>query len=160
MTNELPDGLHRPVQECQATLFPTTLKELLKEIGLSRRELNGWKRRRWTTSSDPKAKVDRPEWFELTFLPDITRCGLRPDQINLLLQTLKKPYTYDPRATLRSFTYGWVQLTPVPDAADMIEEHLDEWLADLAGNGQTSRLAEIAQTVTKWITKALEKSQE
>lgn len=158
MKKRLPEALCRPCQERQATLFPTVLKELLKELGISRGELNEWNRRGWTVLSDSKEKVDEPERFELAFLRDITRSGLRPDQVNLLLQSLEKPYAYNPQTTLLSFMHGWVQLAPPPDPsspAEVIAEHLDDWLSELAENGDTERLAEIAQTATRLIPEAL-----
>jgi hypothetical protein len=158
MKNRLTESLCRPSQEHQMTLFPTTLKELLKELGLTRRELNEWNRRGWTVLTDAKAKADEPERFELAFLRDITRSGLRPDQVNLLLQSLEKPYAYNPQTILLSFMHGWVQLAPPPDPpspSEVIGEHLDEWLSELAESGEAERLAEIAQTVTRLIPEAL-----
>lgn len=158
MKTRLPESLSRPCQERQATLFPTTLKELLKELGVTRRELNDWNRRGWTALSDLKAKADEPERYELVFLRDIARSGLRSDQVHLLLQSLEKPYTYNPQTTLLSFAHGWVQLVPPPEqpaAGVVIEEHLDDWLSELAENGETERLAQIAQTVAALIPQAL-----
>jgi hypothetical protein len=155
MNTKLPETLSPPFRERQPTLFPILLKKLLKELDISRGELNEWGERGWTVLSDSNEKVDEPQRFELAFLRDITRSGLRPDQINLLLQSLDKPYAYNPQKTLLSFMHGWVQLSNPPSPAEVIEEHLDDWLSELADNGETERLAEIARTVTRLIREAL-----
>jgi hypothetical protein len=51
---------------------------------------------------------------------------------------------FNPHAVAYSFSLGWVmaRTEPEPDPSDVVDEHIDEWLAELAEAGDRERLEE------------------
>ena len=87
--------------------------------------------------------ISEPHEKELRFISMIARSGLSDSQITQLLKQLERPYSYSDDVAYH-FKYGWV--TPSP-ASEFISSHLDDWLEQLAEEGDINRLSAIANKV-------------
>jgi len=137
MSDDFPTGFifPHPITDHQACLFRISLTDALARLGVSPDELTRWHGRGWVSfdanTSESLDEFDDPKIFEIQIVRDIARSGLTDSQIEVLLSRLMKPYAYDPETIAFSFRHGWLQAAPVeiPDPSEIIEEHLDEWIA-------------------------------
>ena len=64
---------------------------------------------------------------------DIARSGLTDAQLETLFSELPRPFAFDPDVLAYSFRHGWVVVAPpveIPEPSEVIDEHIDEWIAD------------------------------
>jgi len=100
--------------------------------------------------TDALTTLDDPELSELCFIRNIARSGLSDEQIDAFLEGLPKPYRYDPLRTAYNFAWGWVEAPAIPGTYDVdafIEEHLSDWIAQKAEQGDSDRLQDLMSEV-------------
>ena len=112
----------------QLTLFPSTREAFVAETFISADEMESWHRKGWL-SFDPLQvdRYDAPERVEVLFIKGLSRSGLSDAMINRILNSLERPYRYDPSETFFSFLENrWIGLPPEPDPADVTGHYLAE----------------------------------
>jgi hypothetical protein len=150
MTKDLPEWFVYPrhLEGWQESLFKKDLTDVLVRLGVSHDDLNRWHDKGWVSfDSSPGLDIDDfdgPHIREVAFVRDVVRSGLSDAQIEHLLSLLPKPFTFNPSRVSFSFMYGWVESVPGKSSDDVIEEHLESWLEDLAQSGDTERLRELS----------------
>ena len=115
----------------QMSLFSLTLEEFSAEMFVATEEMELWHRKGWL-SFDPVAvdRYDIPERVEVLFIKGIARSDFSDAMIGRILQSLEKPYRYDPAETFFSFLENrWIGL-PIPDPADITARYLTELSED------------------------------
>ncbi len=151
-SDQLPPWFERPRPEtiCQATLFPDPLPEVLAALRVSSDELMRWHERGWVSFGPVRSSRLEPwDVNEIRFVGDVVRSGLSDVQIANLFADLPRPMTFDPAAVAYSFSLGWVMArrTPEPDPLEVVDEHVDEWLAALAEEEDQGRLTELRDRI-------------
>lgn len=136
----LPLGLVRPVPtitDQQPCLFRVSLPDALAKLGVSPDDLNRWHGQGWlsfdATMDEELDEFSDPKLWEIQVVRDIVRSGLTDAQIGVLFSKLPKPFAFNPDALVYSFRHGWVLVPPrveIPEPSEVIEEHLDDWIAD------------------------------
>jgi len=112
----------------QLTLFPSTREAFVAETFISADEMESWHRKGWL-SFDPLQvdRYDAPERVEVLFIKGLSRSGLSDAMINRILNSLERPYRYDPSETFFSFLENrWIGLPPEPDPADVTDQYVAE----------------------------------
>lgn len=134
----LPSWFKKPDPEkhYQLSLFATKLNEISIEYKVSIDEMKRWHDKGWLSfSPDEKEELNDPDLFEIRFVRDLVRSGLSDACVEKLLSQLSKPYRYNPDRIAYSFSLGWVEYTEsyeATDYAEVIEDHLEEWLNELS----------------------------
>lgn len=151
----LPPWFKKPDPEmhCQLYLFAPKLNEVAVEYKVSIDELNRWHEKGWL-SFNPKEnrEFSEPDIFEIRFIRDIVRSGLSDACLEKLFIQLSKPYSYNPDRIAYSFSLGWVEHTESCeeiDYAEVIEEHLEEWLYEISANGDEEAINNIISMIEK-----------
>jgi len=144
----------------QPCLFRVTLAEMLARLGVSFGDLRRWHERGWLSfdenMNEPLDEFDDPRSFEIQIVRDIVRSGLSDVQIESLLAKLPKPYSFNPDRLAFSFRYGWVYVEPpteIPEPSEVIEEHLDEWMAQC----EEETLNDLRERVADALNRCVEK---
>lgn len=109
--------------------FHVRTEEILFNCKVSRDEVDRWNSNRWLSfkAEDLPNEMDWSDYRvkEIIFIMDLARSGLSDVQINHLLESLEKPYSYPPKEIAYSFRHGWL----VPTNEDkLIEDNLEDWL--------------------------------
>ncbi len=139
LADDLPSGLTRPapITDFQPGLFRVSLPDALARLGVNPDDLRRWRDSGWLSFNENLTEeMDEfgdPRIFEIQIVRDIVRSGLTDAQIEALLSNLTKPFAFDPDRLSFSFRHGWVQVAlPVetPEPSEVIEEHIDEWIAN------------------------------
>ncbi len=149
---DLPDGMRRPVQLYQRTLFPESIDDALARLHVSPDDVDRWHGWGWLSlGGEPlPSQLDEPQLCELEFVRDLARSGLSNAQVNEWTADLRKPFRYNPRDTACCFSLGWVHIglePEEPDVVALVEENVDGWLRETADEGDFERLAEIAELI-------------
>jgi len=132
----------------EPSLFQDSVDECLTMLHLHRQELRDWLQIGWLSFDiDKVKKIDDPEWTELCFVRDVAKSGLSDAAISKLFKSLEKPYAYPPLHTAYNFALGWVQVTDPPHYKQVIEQHIDQWIEDLADEGKEDRLRELRDRI-------------
>jgi len=145
--NHLPPWFERPISsdDRQHTLFQRPLPGVLAELHVSADELQRWHAVEWVSfGPDRPEPLEHRHVNEIRFVRDVVRFGL-PDAITAVhFEQLPRPMNFNPHAVAYSFSLGWVmaRTEPEPDPSDVVDEHIDEWLAELAEAGDRERLEE------------------
>ena len=118
-------------------MFRISLADALVRLRVSPDDLQRWHQRGWLSFDEKLTgqleEFDDPKVFEIQIVRDIVRSGLPDAQIESLLLKLPKPLAYNPERLAFSFTHGWVYVeppVPIPVPWVVIEDHLDEWMAN------------------------------
>jgi hypothetical protein len=149
----LPRHWERPHQHdyLQRTLFSRPTLEALAEMKVSPDDLLRWHSMGWISFNLKETDViEQPQEDEVRFVRNLARSGLSDAQINHLLQELPKPYSFYGEPAFH-FEYGWI-VPSVPsreDPFDVVSENVDDWLEDLANDGKTARLEELASKINE-----------
>ena len=152
-TVPLPPWFERPRPELtrQLTLFAAAIPEVLASLRVSTNELARWHNQGWKSFGSERTSELQPwDVGEIQFVRDVVRSGLADAQIERLFAELPRPMNFDPDAVAYSFSLGWVAAMPPEPEADPIEvvdEHLDDWLADLDVDANQGRLIEIRDRI-------------
>lgn len=147
--NEL-NGWFRPRQTTQRTLFPEARDGFLARIRLSLDELERWQERGWLSfDARSMTELDEPETTEILFVRNLAHSGLPDAIINTMLETLPKPYSYDPLATAFNFIHGWVALPPFDeeDVDRFMDDYLEEWTKAKLESGDMELLDKVYRAV-------------
>ena len=141
----LPSWFVRPgtVEYRQATLFPPPLPEVLAELCVSADDLVRWHERGWVSFGKDRIEPLEPwDADEIRFVRDVVRSGLDDAYLNRLFAGLPRPMNFDPDAVAYSFSYGWVAVRPFPepDPSEIVDEHVEDWLCELAEQEEYDRL--------------------
>lgn len=148
---ELPECWSRPTPDLQRTLFSEATDQVLASLKVSRDDVLRWQANGWISFSiDEMDGLDWPHANEIEFVRNVARSGLLIAQINSLLELLPKPFRFSCPAVAYHFIFGWVVPTR-DDPFDVIEANLDDWLDDLAEQGDAKRLQQIAEKITAQI---------
>lgn len=149
----LPRNLERPHQHNyrQRTLFSRPTGEALAEMKVSPDDFQRWHSMSWISFNLKETDViEQPQENEVRFVRNLARSGLSDAQINHLLQELPKPYSFYGEPTFH-FEYGWI-VPSVPSGGypfDVVSKNLEVWLEDLANDGNTERLEELASKISE-----------
>ncbi|MDP3209449.1 MAG: hypothetical protein Q8M65_09905, partial [Rhodoglobus sp.] len=75
--------------------------------------------------------------------------GLSDAHLVRLFSELPRPMTFDPAAVTYSFSFGWVaaKTEPPMEPDEIVEDHLDTWLEELAEAGGRARLNELRERI-------------
>ena len=159
---ELPPWFERPRPELtrQLTLFAAAVSEILASLRVSTDELARWHNKGWMSFGPERTSELQPgDVGEIRFVRDVVRSGLTDAQIDRLFAELPRPMNFDPDAVAYSFSLGWVAAMPPAPEADPIEvvdEHLDDWLADLDVDANQGRLIELRDRITTLLAPIME----
>jgi len=127
------DGLTTRRVASQASLFPTTLDELIAEMLVSADEMKSWHSKGWL-SFEPEARnqYEESDRAEVLFIKGLAHSGLSDAMVNRLLSAgLERPHCYDPASTFFSFCQDrWISLPLAPDPGDIVSEYFNELVAD------------------------------
>lgn len=130
----LPYWLTRPAPhtKTQPSLFRISLDEALMRLRISPDELTRWHAKGWTSFGASGGldvdEFDDPKTWELCFVRDIVRSGLTDAQIAWLLETLPRPFAFNPDRIAFSFLHGWIEVVPCREPETSIDGVLDLWL--------------------------------
>ncbi len=125
----------------QESLFTTPVEEALATLKVSPDDCKRWKGIGWLSFDVTQHETLQPALeAELEFIAAIARSGLNDALISKLLESLDRPYRYDPRRVAYSFRDGWVQCPWEDDPHDVIEENIHDWLSHLLNEEETDRL--------------------
>lgn len=130
-------------------MFPQKRGEFLALAQVGEADLVRWRDAGWLSSDHATTEyLDQPEQFEILFVRNIARSGLYADDIDRLLASLEKPYSYHPTQTAYSFAMGWVA-SPWPEAEDAhFETHLLDWVhKKLEEDPESEVLADLVREV-------------
>lgn len=133
----LPSWFKRPasVHPIQPSLFTERLDAVLAGLRVSRDELARWHQRGWVSiGPDCDDELEQTHVNELRFVRDVIRSSLNDATVEKLFAELPRPMNFDPATVGYSFSIGWVQavLRKEPSVDELFDEHLEEWLAQLA----------------------------
>jgi hypothetical protein len=145
-----------PVDGLQASLFTEELDAVLAALRVSRDELARWHARGWTSiGPDYDNELEQEQVNEIRFVRDVSRSGLNDAIVEALFDELPRPMNFDPASVGYSFSLGWVQVVPreEPSVEQLIDEHLDEWLAHLVQE-DVERLRSLRDQVDSLIVEA------
>lgn len=150
---ELPAWFQRPRPACshQRYLFGEKMQDVLAELRVSTDELARWHTQGFVSfGPEPSRELEPYAIDEIRFVRDVVRSGLSDAQIDRLFAELPRPMNFDPDAVAYSFSLGWVAAVPTenPDPKEVVDEHLDDWLADLDVEANQGRLTELRDQIT------------
>jgi hypothetical protein len=137
-TDKLPPSLSHPepITSNQGNLFRVSLLVVIARLGVSPDELRRWHGRGWLSFDEKTNELldefDDSRILEIQIVRDVARSGLTDAPIEVLFCRLPKPFAFDPDRLVYSFRHGWVIAEPpveVPDSSEVIEEHIDAWIA-------------------------------
>lgn len=148
LCESLPPQLwRRPCPDTHPRLFGESVEEALVSLQVSRDDVRRWEKSGWLSFD-----IDQPDWletpliWEIGFVRNLARSGLSDLQISEFVRSLRKPFRFDPDSLAYHFQFGWV--CPIRhDPDDVVEEHLDDWLGDLADNEDFDRLEQIRDRI-------------
>lgn len=139
-----------PASDEQRTLFPEEPSVVLATLDVSEDELARWHARHWVSFGPERTERLEPwDVHEIQFVRDVVRSGLSDADIARLFGELPRPMNFDPTAVAYSFTLGWVaaKTERTPEPSEVVDEHLDAWLEELAEAGDKARLLELRDRI-------------
>lgn len=151
-TRSLPSWFVAPVSPAtlQRTLFPRPLSDVLAELQVSVDDLRRWHESGWT-SFGPDRTDPLEDWDsnEMLFVRDVVRSGLSDAMIAGHFEQIPRPMNFNPHTVAYSFSLGWVmaRIEPEPDPNEVVDEHLEQWLIELAAADDRGRLEEIQDQI-------------
>ena len=150
--NQLPPWFCRPEPErgAQHSLFTDNLAEVLANFQVSVDELNRWHENGWISfGSEFHEGLESWHVNEIRFVRDVVRSGLSDAYVRFLFDQLPRPMDFDPASIAYSFSLGWVEADSPsePDPDEIISEHVEEWLGNLAEEGDVERLIELKEYI-------------
>lgn len=142
------------VGDAQCALFPEELATTLATLRVSEDDLGRWAKRGWVSfGPDRQSPLEPHEVNEIRFVRDVMRSGLPDAMIAELLGQLPRPFNFDPDEVAYSFSLGWVLAGPLPeDPSDVVEQHIDDWLDNVAANEDEPRLSELRDKIDDLLT--------
>ena len=153
----------RPASTRQRYLFGLKVSEVLAGLRVSTDELARWHKQGLVSfGPEPSRELEPCAIDEIRFVRDVVRSGLSDAQIERLFVELPRPMNFDPDAVAYSFSLGWVVAvppTPEADPIEVVDEHLDDWLAELDVENNEGRLIELRDRITTLLL-SIEKSHE
>jgi hypothetical protein len=155
--DELPSWFRRPQRLVgkQAILFPRPLDELLGGLEIGADELARWERNGWISAELRERELLQPwEEAELRIVAALNGSGLDESRISTLLDELPRPVDCSADRLTYSFRFGWVEPAPPPDPRDVVAEHIDSWLENLAREGRVEELAALCKAVVDLLAQA------
>lgn len=138
------------VESAQGVLFADELPVVLATLRVSEDELDRWCKHGWVSFGPGRQTALEPhDVNEVRFVRDMVQSGLSDAHIATLFEQLPRPMNFSPDEVAYSFSLGWVRAGPAPepDLNAIVDEHVDEWLDDLAANENESRLAELRDRI-------------
>ena len=132
----------------QAYLFGTPTDEVLARLRVSHDEAKRWLDRGWLSFNVEEVdELDPPCEFELQFIAELARSGLKDALVTDMLGSLQKPYRYNPYFIAYSFSQGWVSPIRFRDSFEVVDENVERWLKSLAEKGETQRLIDLHEVI-------------
>ena len=142
-------------ESAQGVLFADELPVVLAALRVSEDEHDRWCKHGWVSFGPGRQTALEPrDVNELRFVRDVVRSGLSDAYIAELFAQLPRPLNFSPDEVAYSFSLGWVWAGPAPepDPNEIVDEHVDEWLGDLAANEDQSRLTELRDRIDRLLT--------
>jgi hypothetical protein len=144
-----------PVESAQCSLFPDELPVVLAALRVSEDALARWHKQGWVSfGPDRQTSLELQDVNEIRFVRDVVRSGLSDAYISELLEQLPRPLNFSPDEVAYSFSLGWVWAgaVPEPNPDETVNEHVDDWLEELAANDNQIRLAELRDRIDQLLT--------
>ena len=142
-----------PVIVYQVSLFKPSIKDISAEHKVSLDELFRWYHKGWLSfNPHEKDELNEPDVFEIILIRDVVRSGLSDANIEDLFSQLPKPLSFDPEKIAYSFSLGWVEYDENYndiDYAEIIGEHLEEWLYEISADGDEEAINNIISMIEK-----------
>jgi len=156
-SDNLPPWFGRvtPIENAQRVLFPDELPVVLAALRVSEDALGRWHTRGCVSFGPERRTALEPQDVnEIRLVRDVERSGLSDAYIGELLEQLPRPLNVSLDEVAYSFSLGWVWAgpEPEPDPNDVVDQHVDVWLEDLAASENHSRLVELRDRIDQLVT--------
>lgn len=137
-------------QVAQPSLFTDDVPSVLAELRVSVDALERWHRQGWLSFGPARRDPLEPQDVnEVRFVRDVVQSGLSEAHIAYLLDQLPRPLNFNPEEVAYSFSLGWVAAAHEPecDTDEIVDVRVQEWLDQLADNGDLARLTELRDRI-------------
>jgi len=161
------EGAWQPVPlDDSPTLFPIDPPEFLKLAGVSAERLHDWTAAGWLSFDfDEAPRLEEFHLAEVHVVRGVLDSGLKAEAPREMLEALPRPYRYDLRHLCYNFhTRSWHSLPSrsMDEIEDDIRDRLmadiggtvDEYIADLATEGDVDSLEELRDQLAAAIERA------
>jgi len=148
--DNLPNRWTRPTSDPsdhQLTLFAVPCDELLADLRVTPGDVRRWHQRGWVSFDlQFTPQLNKQKLREIRFVRNLAVAGLSDSQVDRLLETAPKPYSFDPERVAYHFEFGWVE--PVfADSDGIIGDYLDDWLVEQRDAGDLDTLHRLANLI-------------
>lgn len=144
---DLPRYWSHPRPDTAPTLFVDEPADAMAALAVTTDDLRKWRDRGWLSFDiDNVERIDQPEYLEVRFIRSLVVSGLSHSQVEDLLRTLPRPFSFDPFRIAYHFEFGWVMASE-PDEPPTPEEAIDTWLDELASEGAVDELEALSSEV-------------